>query len=142
MSRAIAVYVFIFSCMSLSRGVDYVTGNSVDRGRLLDDALSMPMVWGTACLVGGALGIISLYVKSGVFAVNTAIVNFAVSVMLGVQVFHADMLPTPWPPEDVRIATDHFGQAAAWAATAFTLWWREGVRKRTSGVVEEVGNGF
>lgn len=137
MTRALRAVVYILSFMALARGLDYVTGNEHDMGRMWADEVAMPYLWGAACLVGGVAAVAAVLFHIPGLAINAGIFNFAVNVMFAAQVVESRMSPVPWPPEDVRIPVDHLGHAALWMAVAVVVWWREGVKRRRSEIFEE-----
>ena len=130
MTNTIRGFIIIFSTMALTRGVDYVTGNTVDRGGLLGDTLALPIVWGVACIILAALGVAASVRRCPRLGQWAGILGFAVNTMFAAQVFEWHMMPIPWPPEDLRFATDHLGHAAAWATIAVALWWRTGINRQ------------
>lgn len=137
MTRALRAFVYILSFMALARGLDYVTGNEYDLGRLWGEDVAMPYLWGAACLAGGVAAVVAAVFRFPGLAVNAGIFNFATNVMLAAQVAEYRMLPYPWPPEDIRITVDHLGHAVLWLTIAVVVWWREGVLRRRSEIIEE-----
>lgn len=137
MSRAERALIWILLVMELVRGVDYLTGNQNNMGAGPDDGLSMPFVWGVACVVASLIALIGVLSMSRQWVINGAIASFAVNAMLAWQVFESRMLPIPWPPEDTRVIVDHLGHAAIWALIAGVVWWRGGVQRRSSEIVKE-----
>lgn len=134
-TRAMSALVAILSWVMVARGMDYVTGNRYDMGRLWGDHLAMPNVWGTACLFVGFTAILGLVIRKPRLVVNVGLVGMAISVMFAIQV--ADMRMFEWPPEDIRIITDHLGQAASWLLVSATIHYRLGVEKRKAAILEE-----
>lgn len=141
MTRALRAFVYILSFMALARGLDYVTGNEYDLGRLWGEDVAMPYLWGAACLAGGVAAVVAVVFSFPSLAINASIFNFATNVMLAAQVVDSRMLPYPWPPEDVRIPVDHLGHAVLWLTIAVVVWWREGVLRRRSEIIEEKMSG-
>lgn len=135
MNRSMRVLVVILIWIITARGVDYSTGNSHNMGRLWGDHLTMPELWGAACLVIAALATIGLIGKWPRLVANTALWGMATSVMFAVQVADARMFR--WPPEDIRIITDHLGHAAIWLLVAVTILYRLGVENRKAKILEE-----
>lgn len=140
MTRSLKAGVAILSTMLLVRGVDYVTGNSYDTdGRVIEDNLTLPGWWGATCLLVAFLVFAALLVGRAPLVKNLCLVAFSVNVMFAVQIYESRMLPFPWPPEDIRLVADHIGHASLWLLFAATVWWREGVRRRRSELLEEAG---
>lgn len=129
------VLVGILAWVMAARGIDYVSGNSYDMGRLWGDHLSMPELWGSACLIIALLSVIGLVFNRTRLVINTAVGGMAVCVMFAIQV--AEMRMFTWPPEDIRIITDHLGHAASWLLVAATIQYRAGVEKRKTEILEE-----
>lgn len=132
MSRAMAALIAILSLMSFQRGLDYLTGNTIDRGPLWDDNLTLPVVWGIACMLVAVLGITAAVRMCPLLGQWAGIFGMAVNAMFAVQVFEPHMLPVPWPPEDARFVSDHLGHASMWWLIAVTLWWRAGISRRVA----------
>ena len=135
MTRAMSALVAILSWVMVARGMDYVTGNRFDMGRVWGDHLTMPELWGAACLFVGLTAILGLVINKPRLVVNIGLVGMAISVMFAIQV--ADMRMFEWPPEDIRIITDHLGQAASWLLVSTTIHYRLGVEKRKAAILEE-----
>lgn len=135
MTRSMKTLVGILIWIMTARGLDYVTGNSYDMGRLWGDHLTMPKLWGVACLIVAGLATIGLIFHKPRLIVNVGIAGMAVSVMFAIQV--ADMRMLSWPPEDIRIITDHLGHAAIWLLVSTTIHYRLGVEKRKELILEE-----
>lgn len=129
------VLVAILSVGMIARGVDYVSGNSYDMGRLWGDHLTIPELWGIACLIVAALALLGLALNRVGLVINAGIAGMAISVMFAVQV--ADMRMFLWPPEDVRIITDHLVTAATWLLASATIHYRRGVDRRKQTIMEE-----
>lgn len=135
MTRAMRILVAILIWIMAARGIDYVTGNSYDMGRLWGDHLFMPELWGTACLIIAVVSASGLLFRWPRLVANTALAGMATSVMFAVQV--ADMRMFRWPPEDIRIITDHLGHAAIWLLVAVTILYRLGIEKQKVKILEE-----
>jgi len=129
------VLVGILAWVMTARGIDYVSGNSYDMGRLWGDHLFMTELWGAACLIIALLSVIGLVFDRTRLVINTAVGGMAVCIMFAIQVAEVRMFA--WPPEDIRIITDHLGQAAMWLLVAVTVHYRSGVEKRKAEILEE-----
>lgn len=136
MTRAMQALVSIMSAIMLARGVDYLTGNSFDMGRIWGDQLGMPELWGTACVLVVILAVGGLIAKKSKLVINGALLGTAVCIMFAVQV--ADMRMFAWPPEDIRIIADHLGHAALWCMVVIVVTYREGVDKRKASIIRGV----
>lgn len=135
MTRAMKALVCILIWIMTARGIDYVTGSSYDMGRLWGEHLFMPELWGAACLAIAVLSAVGVLASWPRLVANAALAGMATSVMFAVQV--ADMRMFRWPPEDIRIITDHLGHAAIWLLVAVTILYRLGVEKRKAKILEE-----
>lgn len=132
MNWAIRSTLGVLAWMSLTRGVDYLTGNEFDMGRLMDDNLPLPEAWGWGCVVLAVVAVAAAWTGSPRVAMHAGVLGLAVNVMLAVQIFDVRMMPWPWPPEDARIITDHLAHAAMWVIVAGDQAWREAVEKKKS----------
>lgn len=135
MTRAMRALVIILVWIMAARGVDYVTGSTYDMGRIWGDQLTMPEMWGMACLIVAGLTVVGLVLNRPRWVANIAIGGMAVSTMFAVQI--ADVRMFTWPPEDIRIITDHLGHAATWLLVAVTIHYRLGVDRRKNEILEE-----
>lgn len=136
MNRAMQALVAIMSAVMLARGVDYLTGNSFDMGRIWGDQLGMPELWGTACVIVVILAFGGLLTKKSKLVINGALMGAAVYIMFAVQV--ADTRMFAWPPEDIRLIADHIGHAAMWGLVVAVVVYREGVDKRKAAIIRGV----
>jgi len=101
------------------RGVDYVTGNTYSLGILKgDDGLSKPEVWGLTALVACAILVAGLIMDNGRIVQLGAVAAFAIYAMFAIQIFDMRMLPYPWPPEDIRLISQHLVAAGLWITIA------------------------
>lgn len=135
MTRTMQALVAIMTTVEIVRGIDYVTGNSYHLGRVWADELSMPMIWGIACLVVAAVAVWGLVRDKPRVVINAAIGGAAVSAMFAIQI--ADMRMFAWPPEDIRLIGTHIGNASIWALIVATTHYRLGVEKRKTEILEE-----
>lgn len=135
MTRTMQALVAIMTTVETVRGIDYVTGNSYHLGRVWADELSMPMIWGIACLVVSAVAVWGLVRDRPRVVINAAIGGAAVSAMFAIQI--ADMRMFAWPPEDIRLIGTHIGNAAVWALIAMATHYRLGVEKKKTEILEE-----
>lgn len=135
MTRAMQYLVTIMTVVETARGIDYVTGNSYHMGRVWADELSMPMIWGIACLVVATIAVWGLVRDQPRVIVNAAVGGSAVAFMFAIQI--ADMRMFAWPPEDIRIMASHLGTSAIWTLIAATIHYRLGVEKRKTEILEE-----
>lgn len=129
--------LLIMGVIAFVRGIDYSTGSASDMGRWVDDGLNMPDVWGAACLMCGVLLLAAAGTGHVRLAINACLIAFAVSFMLAFQVWDVRMWVIPWPPEDVRVPTDHLGRSAIFLLTGVTLWFRDSKHNRAKIIVEE-----
>lgn len=137
MTREGTAFAWVLNLLLLARGIDYVTGNSFDMGRIWGESVGMPIYWGTACIVTSVLVTVALLRKKFEALQFFALVAFGINVMFAVQSADYRMLPVPWPPEDFRLLGDHVGHAAMWLILAVALWWREGINRRRNEILEE-----
>lgn len=137
MTRTVKALMLILALMMFAIGLDYVTGNQHQLINDWSDETDMPLVWGSACLLFAAAAVYSVVWARNMFAVNTLLFGFAVNVMFAVQVYDPRMSPIPWPPEDVRLITNHLAHAGCMLVLAAALWWREGVKRRCSEIIEQ-----
>lgn len=137
MTKEGTAFAWVLNLLLFARGLDYVTGNSFDMGREWGEQVSMPIYWGTACIVTSVLVTVALLWKRFKALKFFALVAFGINVMFAVQSADYRMLPVPWPPEDFRLLGDHLGHAAMWLILAVTLWWREGISRRRNEILEE-----
>lgn len=136
MNRAMQALVAIMSAVMLARGIDYLTGNSFDMGRIWGDQLGMPELWGTACVLVVILSVGGLITKKSKLVINGALMGAAVCIMFAVQV--ADTRMFAWPPEDIRLIADHIGHAAMWGMVVVVVVYRQGVDKRKAAIIRGV----
>lgn len=129
MTRAVKVFVGLLVFEMLTRSVDYLTGDSYPNGRFEED-ISMPVVWGTACLAAALIVLFGLARSKPAVVQTGSTVSFAIYTMFAFQVFEMRMLPYPWPPEDTRIVATHLTVAGLWLTAAVTIWWREYIARR------------
>lgn len=139
MTRTIKALITVLALMMFATGIDYVTGNHYQLIGDWSDETDMPMVWGTACLIFSFSALYSIIKTKTMLAMNVLVFGFAVNVMFAVQAYDMRMTPVPWPPEDVRIVTNHLAHAGFAIVIAAALWWREGVNRRCSEIIEHGG---
>lgn len=137
MTRTMQAMIGILSVMMLSRGVDYITGDSIDRSPIWVENLSQPEVWGIACIVLAVTGGYAVIARCPVAGKWVGFLGFAVNAMFAVQIWAPSMSPWPWPPEDTRLVTDHLGHAGGYAVMSLSLWWRMGVERRMQEKLEQ-----
>lgn len=136
MTNTLKAIAWVLSLMIINSGIDYITGNQFDMGRVWGDHISMPVWWGLACIVTGATSVGALIADNAKLLFNAALVAFAIYLMFAYQIFDMRMLPFPWPPEDNRLLSDHLGKASIWLIIATSLWWREGVNRRKKEILD------
>lgn len=137
MTREGTAFAWVLNLLLFARGLDYVTGNPFDMGRIWGESVGMPLYWGTACIVTSVLVTVALLWKKFKALKFFALVAFGINAMFAVQSADYRMLPVPWPPEDFRLLGDHVGHAAMWLILAVALWWREGINRRRNEILEE-----
>lgn len=132
MTRTMQALLAAMAFPSLWRAIDYTTGNSYQLGREWGEELYLPMLWGAACAIIALGGFIAAFTRSYTIGINTSILGMAVYVMFAVTVFQTRMLPYPWPPEDVRLVSDHLASSAIWGILGLSLLFRRGVERKKS----------
>lgn len=129
MTRAVRFYILMLGVTLVSRGIDYVTGETFEE-------VTPILVWGLACLTVGAVMCVSAFARHWQLPYISCISAFAVYTMIAVQRFDVDMLPWPWPPERNRVFVDLFIFGVLSLSTAMVIQYRESVSARKRQKIE------
>lgn len=137
MTKFLIGQVVLMTVLLAGYGLDYLTGNTFDMGRVYGEGVYMPTYWGAACLATSVYVVYGLLRRCPKALINASLVAFAINTMFAVQIADSRMLPVPWPPEDFRLLFGHVVHAGIWASIALALWWREGVTRRSDELLAE-----
>lgn len=130
--------VAVLGSMMFLRGVDYLSNDRPLVGTNQSELVTMPHIWGAAFLVAAGFGIFAVLKNTHRSAMNFGVVGAAVTAMFAIQVFQMDMLPYPWPPEDVRVLGDSVGLSTLLVLVALSSSHRMGVDNRKRELIGEM----
>lgn len=130
--------VAVLGSMMFLRGVDYLSNDRPLVGTNQSELVTMPHIWGAAFLVAAGFGIFAVLKNTLRSAMNFGVVGAAVTAMFAIQVFQMDMLPYPWPPEDVRVLGDSVGLSTLLVLVALSSSHRMGVDNRKRELIGEM----
>lgn len=130
--------VAVLGSIMFLRGVDYLSNDRPLVGTNQSELVTMPHLWGAAFLVAAGFGIFAVLKNTHRSAMNFGVVGAAVTAMFAIQVFQMDMLPYPWPPEDVRVLGDSVGLSTLLVLVALSSSHRMGVDNRKRELIGEM----
>lgn len=130
--------VAVLSSIMFLRGVDYLSNDRPLIGTNQSELVTMPHLWGAAFLVAAGFGVFAALKNTLLSAVNFGVVGAAITAMFAIQVFQMDMLPYPWPPEDIRVLGDGVGLSTLFVVVALSSSHRMGVDKRKRELIGEL----
>lgn len=130
--------VAALSAIAFLRGVDYLTNDRPLIGTNQSELVAMPHLWGAAFLVAAGFGVFAVFKNTLLSAMNFGVVGAAITAMFAIQVFQMDMLPYPWPPEDIRVFGDGVGLSVLFEIVALSSSYRMGVDRRKRELIGEM----